>query len=174
MKMISVGAVMAAALGSQSAMAQDSDTADATATIVTALDIAKVKDLRFGAIVKPTSDSSNVTIATNGNRSFTGNAALQTSAFGAASFSVTGTAGVAYNVALLGDTGSADGITLTEVTASCTGGTPGGSGLTPTLTNCSSYTAEDLKVGGTINITAASTATGPVTVGTVQATVTYQ
>lgn len=174
-KLIAAAAVAAVTMGSQSAMAADNATADATATILTALDVTKVNDLRFGAIVKPTTGISSVSVSTGGTRSVvSGDASLQNSTFGAASFSVTGTTGLAYNVELLGTTGSVSGIVLDTVTAACTGGTLGGSDLARTLTGCTSYETEDLKVGGTISISSESEAAGAVNVGSVKATVAYQ
>lgn len=174
-KLIAVAAASAMAMASQSAMAADNATADVTVTLVDALDVTKATDLRFGTIIKPKTANSTIYMGANDTRVVqSGDAVLQTSTFGLASFTVSGATGAAYNATIVGTSGSANGVTLKAVNGVCTAGTLSGTGLNGTMTGCTSYGAGGLKVGGIIEITPTSTASGAVTVGTVKVTLAYQ
>ena len=174
-KLIAVAAAGAMAMASQSAMAADNATANATATFVDALDITKTTDLRFGSVIKPKVGNSEIYMGSDEVRVVqSGDAVLQTSTSGLASFTVIGGPGIAYNVQVKGTSGSANGVTLKGVHGICTGGTAGGTGLNTTNTGCTSYGAGGVKVGGSIEIAPSSTASGAVNVGTIKVTLAYQ
>jgi len=174
-KLIAVAAAGAAAMASQSAMAADNATADVTATLLNALDVTKTADVRFGTVIKPKAYNSTVTINIYGERAVdSGDAVVQNSPFGMGSFTVSGATGLAYNVQVAGTSGSANGVTLKHAFGVCTGGTSNGSGLTRTITGCTSYGADALKVGAMIGIDTTSTASGAVTAGTIKVTLAYQ
>lgn len=174
-KLIAVAAAGAVAMASQSAMAADNATADVTATLLNALDVTKTADVRFGTVIKPKTMKSQVYINIYGERVVDGgDAVLQNSTFGMGSFTVSGTAGIAYNMQVVGTSGSANGVTLKNAFATCTGGTLTGSGLTRSVTGCTSYGADAIKAGGVIEIDTTSTASGAVSVGTIKVTLAYQ
>ena len=133
-----------------------STTADATATIITPISIAKVNDLRFGTFAVGGS-LGTVVIATGGGRSATGGVVLPagSAAGGAASFTVTGEADATYTVTLPAGAATitkGGGVNMTVDTWTSNPGTGVGAG---TLT----LGTETLLVGGTLNA-AASQASG--------------
>jgi len=178
-KLIAAAAFAAVAMGSQSAMADNSDEINAKATILTPVTVTKGDDLNFGRIYRPTSGTMTVTltegatpsIATNGG---TGGS-LVTATFTQGTFSVTGAdTPVTYQVVVAGTSGSVTGLLLTKVTAKCAGGLLGGTvGLTRTLTGCTTYGTDSVQIGGEITVDDTA-ATGDQTVGTILATATYE
>lgn len=130
-----------------------STSADATATIITPIAIAKVDDLRFGTFASSTSGT--VVMSTAGARSATGGVVLPTgsAAGGAARFTVTGEAAATYTVTLpVGAatiTSGANNMTVDTWTSNP--GTSAGAGL---LTGGT----QTLLVGGTLNVGASQAA----------------
>ncbi len=173
-KLIAVAAAGVMAMASQSAMAADNATANVTVTLVDALDITKTTDLRFGSIIKPKITNSRIYLDNTGARSVSsGDAVLQTSTTGLATFSVSGN-NTAYNMTIVGTSGSANGVTLKSVVGVCGTSFLSSASLTLDMTGCTGYGADGVKVGRAIEIAPSSTASGAVTVGTVKVTLAYQ
>jgi len=177
LKLASAAAVLAMAMGSQAAMAQTSDTIDATATVITPLAVAAGDNLRFGTIgVGTTASTIEVTTAGVATVATGGNAVLYTGA-GRGSFDVSGQDTLLYDVDVTGTpdaAATADGIVLTAVTAACAGGTAGGTALAPTLIECTTYGSNVVTIGGTLAVADDATVnTAEVTVGVIEAIVSY-
>lgn len=135
-----------------STFAQVSATANATATIVAPIAIAKVTDLEFGNVAVSTAAGTVVMNATTGARSVTGGCTLPatTGTVNRASFTVTGTAGYTYSITLpAGPTTIGDGVASTMTV------TPWTSSPTPTGTLTGG--TETLYVGATLNVGASQT-----------------
>ena len=143
MKKLIILIVAIAAFGTTS-FAQQSVTANATATLITPLTLTDVRTLDFGTAASTTSASTVIIAATSaGARSGTAN--LISSAVGAsAKFHVVGTANATYTFthdAGTTMTGPASGVTVSAITALYTG-------------NLGAGNAEDIYVGATLNIPA--------------------
>jgi uncharacterized protein DUF4402 len=160
---IAIGAVVLGA--AQSASAQSSATANATATIVPAISISKTADLAFGLIVAGAGGT--VAIGTDSSRSVNGPVGLTNGSFpvSAASFTVTGGANLNYTVSLPTSTTlagpSSASMTVNAFTSNPSATGTIGSGGTSTLA-----------VGATLTVGAAQTP-GSYT-GTFTVTVNYQ
>jgi hypothetical protein len=135
--------------------ASASETANATATIITPISITNVADLNFGNIVAGTG-AGTVTVATTGTRTSTGDVILPSATLGtvnAAEFTVTGLADATYAITL----------PTTSIDISETGGT------TMTVDNFTSNPSvtdggvltngtQTLSVGATLNVGAGQAA----------------
>lgn len=140
------------ALSSSTVMAQsESTTFTVTATVVTPLTIARTADLAFGSFARVSSGAGGtVTInpATDG-RSFTGDITLVTTAPGSrATFTVTGTTGLAYTVTLPADgaTNLVNGVNTMAIN------------FTQSGNDSLSAGSDEIYVGGTITVAAAQAA----------------
>jgi len=136
-------------------------TANASAVIVTPLQISNTAAMLFGQVAAGTA-AGTVVLETTGNRSVTGGTKLGTGTGQAASFNVTGESGYTYNITLPSSVNLTFG-SNTMAVGSFTSN-PSGSG---TLTGGSST----LKVGATLSV-GASQAAGTYT-GTFDVTVAY-
>jgi len=174
-KLIVAATFAAMAMGSQSATAGDNANAEVTVSLVDALEITKESDVQLGAIIKPKGSSSLMHLSHDNARTLSsGDAVLQPSTYGAASFTVSGNSGVAYNVEFVGTSGSANGLVMKHISATCTNGVWSGNGLNRTLTGCTSYGKDALKVAASIDISPSSTAKGSVNAGSIKVMIAYQ
>lgn len=141
--------VLLALGGSTAIIAQSTANATATATILTAISIAKTVDLNFGNVAVQEGTGGTVILTPLGTRSVTGGVTLPASAgtVTAASFNISGEGVYTYTITLPSSahtiTSGANSMTVTAFTSS-----PSGIG---TLT----AGAQVLKVGATLNVTAA-------------------
>ncbi|HWH22207.1 MAG TPA: DUF4402 domain-containing protein, partial [Allosphingosinicella sp.] len=103
LRMLKLSIAAAAGLVAAPALAQNTatDSTQGTATIAAPIAIAENSALAFGPVTKPSSGGSTVTINSNDNcnRSVTGNAVLIAGSSGCATYTVTGEAGQAFNIA---------------------------------------------------------------------------
>jgi hypothetical protein len=136
-----------------SAKAQETASATATATIVTPIAITKVVDMNFGIISVQSTTGGTVILSPAGGRTPSGGVTLPVSGgtITAASFTVTGVSGYAYTVTLpssaLTITSGSNTMTVTDFTSNPAGANGLLTGGTQTL-----------KVGATLNVTAAQPA----------------
>ena len=141
--------VLATLGGSTAIIAQSTANATATATILTAISIAKTVDLNFGNVAVQESAGGTVMLTPLGVRSVTGGVTLPASAgtVTAASFNISGEGTYTYSITLPSSahtiTSGANSMTVTAFSS-----LPSGIG---TLT----AGAQVLKVGATLNVTAA-------------------
>ena len=174
-KLIAAATFAALAMGSHSAMAGDNVDADVTVSLVDALEITKESDVRLGAIIKPKTSSSLMNLSHDNARTLSsGDAVLQPSVYGAASFTVSGNSGMTYDVQFEGASGSANGVLMKNISATCTNGVWSGNGLNRKLTGCTSYGKDALKVAASIDISPNSAAKGLVNAGSIKVTIAYQ
>lgn len=139
--------------------------ANATATVLTPISITKTADLRFGSF-STSAAGQTVVISPAGGRTLTGALGSTGTAFGAASFTVSGTGTNTYAITLSGDVnittgagGPAEIMTVSAFTSN------------PSGTGALSAGSQTLTVGGTLT-TVASQAAGAYT-GTFTTTVEY-
>ncbi len=153
-----IGAVVTGAAMLSLQLQAATDTAVATATILTPISITKNTDLSFGDVYPDAVTTGTVIVDTTGSRTASGGAALGATAGSAASFTVNGEPSATYVLTL-----PASPVTLTS----------GGNTMTiDTFTDDGTYTldgtgAETVNVGATLNVGAAQAAgtyTGNVTV----------
>jgi len=159
-------AICAAFVGlGQSAFAQASATANASATIVPAITISKTADLQFGLIVA--GPGGTVLIGTDSSRSVNGPAGLTNASFpvSAASFTVSGQANLAFSISLP-TSATLTGPSSASMTVNAFSSNPSGSGT------IGSGGTLAFAVGGTLTVGAAQTP-GAYT-GTFTVTVNYQ
>jgi len=137
-----------------SAKAQETASATATATIVTPIAITKTVDMNFGIISVQSTTGGTVVLSPAGVRTPSGGVTLPAgggTSTAAASFTVTGVAGYSYNVTLpssaLTITSGSNTMTVTDFTSNPAGNAGLLTGGTQTL-----------KVGATLNVTAAQPA----------------
>ncbi|NLR80213.1 DUF4402 domain-containing protein [Chitinophaga eiseniae] len=135
------------------AVAQETASATATATIVTPISITKTVDMNFGNVAVQSTTGGTVVLTPAGVRSSTAGVTLPSTATGtvtAASFTVNGTGNYTYAITLpssaLTITSGSNTMTVTNFTS-----TPSGTG---TLT----AGTQTLNVGATLNVTAAQPA----------------
>ena len=152
-------------IGTQTANAQASATANATAFIAAPLTIIKVTDLQFGGFISGIGGT--VTVAAAGTRVSAGPVPLANSLYpvGAASFSLTGSPNYVYTITLPGPTVLA-GPAGSNMNVTVFASNPSGTG---TLTAGGTST---LTVGGTLTLSG-NQAPGSYT-GTFSITVSYQ
>lgn len=119
-------------------------TAVATATIVAPISIAHSTDLVFGTIIATAAGT--VTVPPTGVRTFTGVTIPAVSPYNAASFNVTGGAGLTYSISLPGAITVSDGATHTMGVGTWTS--------SPTVATGGTLTggAETLYVGATLTV----------------------
>lgn len=156
------GALILAGLVSGQVMAvptSDTASAEATATIIAPISITNESGLRFGQVARPNStQTKTIIIKTDDQRDAASTSdAVGTQVVGAASFTITAAANLAYTAEVSYEEDIATGATLSNVQAKC------GAGLdTPILlaggTNVSCEAAQDettntLKIGGTLTLT---------------------
>lgn len=132
------------------AFSQVSATATATATVVTPIAISKTVDMNFGNVYVSATVPGTVVLAPAGTRTTTAGAGLAVPAgpVAAASFTITGTAGVTYAITLPAVATTIDDNLGHTMTVDNFTSNPAGSG---TLTLGTST----LTVGATLNISAA-------------------
>lgn len=135
------------------AVAQETASATATATIVTPISITKTVDMNFGNVAVQSTTGGTVVLTPAGVRSATGGVTLPTTATGtvtAASFTVNGTGNYTYAITL-----PSSALTITSgsntMTVSTFTSTPSGVGTLSAGT-------QTLNVGATLNVTAAQPA----------------
>ncbi len=164
---VAVGAIGLAAVLPSNAQAADG-TATATATIATAIGIAKTVDMDFGSI-SAGGTTGTVILATDGSRTTTGGTSVLSGGPGAAaSFDVTGEGNNTYSITLPGS------VTLTGP------GSPGTDMIAnnfvslPLTTGTLSSGAQTLVVGATLAVdTAGNQTAGAYTSATFTVTVNY-
>jgi spore coat protein U-like protein len=145
------------------AAAQATTSANASATIVTAISLSKTSDLNFGNVVASGS-TGTVVLTAGGARSVTGGASLgNTGSTAAASFTVSGQASATYSITLPSSTTITSG--GNSMTVNTFSSSPSGTGA------LSGGGSQTLNVGATLQV-GASQATGSYT-GTFDVTVAY-
>lgn len=146
MKKLSFLAVLmlaAAAFTAGSAAAQ-SATANATATIVNGLTLAKTADLRFGNVI-PSGSTGTVIVSTASARTNTGGATPTSGlAYGAASFDVNGTGSLTYAITLPTSISISDGASHSMTVDTFTS--------SPNAVGVLNAGYQELKVGGTLHV----------------------
>lgn len=175
-KMTAAGAAMALAMGSQSAMADSTVTADVTTTLVSPINVAKTSDLAFGQVAIPSNANATkkiITLAGARDGASTAND-VGTQIISAAVFTVTGQGTFAYTPTITVTENTVPGLSLEAMRGQCDVDTPEDVviGTAKALTGCTLAGASIVKVAGTLKITEAATS-GPKTVGTVNVTVAY-
>lgn len=157
-------------LGSTAVKAQQSAsaTAAASATIIEPILINKTQDLNFGSVGVSTSTGGTVVVAPAGTRSATGGVFLPTSGVGvtAATFTVTGEAGLTYAITLPGS--SVDIKNANNTIMSVSGFTSN-----PPTTGTLVGGSQTLQVGATLNVAAAQEEGTYTTATPFQVTVNY-
>lgn len=159
---LALGAVVLS--GGVMAETTDTATADASATVIAPISVAKDTDLVFGTVAKPnTGETKTVVITTAGARdaSSTSNA-VGTQTVSAAGFTVTAAA-YAYTATVSYEAALATGATLGAVVAKCGGAPDTSITAAGTAVTCASDVTA-LKVGGTLSLTD-TVATGPLSKG---------
>lgn len=143
-KLLATVATAAAAFSSQNAWAADNATADATVTLVSAINVSKTSDLAFGTIAVPSSGSKTKTIDLAGTRD-SGSSAVDigTQTISAGAFAVTGYGGVAYTPTVTVTDLGVTGLELSAITA-----------------QCDSVTAESLTIGAAKGLSSCVLAAG--------------
>jgi hypothetical protein len=173
---MSVAAIIAVAMGSQSAWAADNATADATVTLVSPVEVAKTTDLAFGQAAIPATGATSTTliISTGGVQSGTADT-VGTQTVTAAEFAVTGQGTFAYTPSITVTDAAVTGLSLSAFKGKCDAGSDQNLtvGSAVGLTGCAlTAGVSTVYVGGTLTI--ADTATfGAWTPGTVAVTVAY-
>ena len=135
-----------------STFAQVTETANATATIISPISISKVTDLEFGNVAVSTGGGTVVMNATTGIRTVTGDCTLPATpgTVSRAQFTVGGESGYTYSITLpAGATTIGDGVASTMTV------TPWTSSPTPTGTLTGG--TQTLYVGATLNVGATQT-----------------
>ena len=158
---LAAAVVLAAAAGS--AQAADTATATASAELVTPITVSKTADLDFGRLSSGAAGGTSV-VSAAGARSVTGDVVEEGGTVSAASFDVTGSTGLGYDITLptsISITSGGDSMTVNAFTSDKAGNAG-------TLTGGT----DSFSVGGTLTV-AASQATGTYT-GTFDVTVAYQ
>ncbi|HEY8876427.1 MAG TPA: DUF4402 domain-containing protein [Roseateles sp.] len=167
--------VLLGAAGVRTVQAANTDSATATAIVLTPIAIAKNADLSFGNVVAGNGD---VTLTTSGNRSASGGTGLSSGGSPAAAhFTVTGTGSNTFSIDYTGSssvlTSGSDTMSvlwISEVAATATPTNYGTTGANPTTGTLASGTAH-IYVGGKLTVGSPQPA-GTYT-GTVQLTVAY-
>jgi len=126
-----IAIAMATTSGAAFAQASDSELTNGSTRILQAISLTKATDLQFGAIVRPSTGTSTVTVAAGSNtRNVTGSAVGVTSStypVTRASYNVTGEAGQTFSISVptsfdMAHSGSAPAITV-NLTPEATSGT---------------------------------------------------
>lgn len=169
-------AAAALMLGASQAMAADNASADATATLVSPIEVTKTTDLAFGQLAIPASGATATTaiISTAGAQSGTANT-VGTQTVSAAAFGVTGQGTLAYTPTITVTDAALTGLALSAMSGKCSAGSDQAITVASAtgLTGCALTTgADSFTVGGTLTISDTATA-GAKTAGTVAVTVAY-
>src|SRR5665213_463553 len=154
---------------SNSSFAQANATASATATIITPISIVKNVDMNFGNVAVSASAGGTVVLAPAGTRTVGGTGVTLPSTIGTvagADFTVAGQASYTYTISLPST------VTLTDagshtMTVNSFSSIPSGAGA------LSSGGTQDLKVGATLNVSAAQAAVSYTNATGVSVTVNY-
>ena len=136
-----------------SSFAQVTATASTTATIITPIAITKTVDMNFGNIAVSPTLGGTVVLPTAGSRTLTGGVTLPvvTGTVTAASFTVTGEGSSTYSITLPSSAITMNGPSSATMTVQNFVSNPSGTG---TLSSGS----QQIKVGATLNVTAAQAA----------------
>lgn len=148
---ILAGAIVFLAFSSKT-YAQETATATATATIVTPISITKTVDINFGNVAVQSTNGGTVVLSTAGARTTTGGVTLPavTGTVTAASFTINGEGSYTYAITLPSTAHSiSDGTHTMTVTSFVSN--PSGTGALTAGT-------QTLKVGATLNVSAAQAA----------------
>lgn len=158
--MLTIGATIPSA-----SIAANNDTATVTATILTAIAVAKATDMNFGYILPNTTGT--VTLATDGARTASGPTLVAGITPTAAKFNVTGDGTATFSIAYTGSsTTLSDGATHTMaidfITEAVSGAAGAATGKTATGTDATSGTlasgAAVIYAGGQLSVDAAQVA----------------
>lgn len=176
-RLLTASAALALTLAGGTAWAANTDTAtaDAKATIITAITVSKTSDLVFGRAAVPTNGAPTTIVLSTANAQSGTADFVSTQTTSNAVFAVAGEGTYAYTPLVTVTQSSEAGLTLSAMKGKCGSGADQSLtiGSATGLTGCAlAAGASTVTIGGTLNI-AANAGTGAKTVGAIQVVVSY-